>query len=145
MADLIDRLAAAWTTVPTGDMRDEAPFREVYTNPVTLNGADAPISDLVERYRILHAAFADLEIEVVDRAELAGRLAVVLRQRGRHVGPMTTSFGTIAPTGRTFDVLGIDVLTVSDGRISRIWVVADELGRLTQLGAVLLAAPAGDN
>jgi hypothetical protein len=140
VADLIDRLVAAWTRVPTGDTRDEAAFRQVYTDPVTLNGSEAALSELVERYRMLHAGFTDLDIEVLDRTELPGTLAVVLRQRGRHVGPLATALGTVEATGRTFDVMGIDVLTVRDERISRIWVVADELGRLAQLEAVALAA-----
>jgi hypothetical protein len=144
VADLIDRLAAVWIQAPTGDARDEAAFREVYTDPLTLNGNDASIAELVDRYRALHAAFADLEIEVLDRTELRDALAVVLRQRGRHVGPFRTPLGTVAPTGRAFDVTGIDILTVRDGRISRIWVVADELGRLAQLDAVTLAPPPGD-
>ncbi|HET6953594.1 MAG TPA: ester cyclase [Acidimicrobiales bacterium] len=144
VADSVDRLAALWTRVPTTDMRDEAAFREVYTDPVTLNGRDVAICELVERYRALHASFTDLDIEVLDRSELPGTLAVVLRQRGRHVGPLSTALGTVEPTGRVFDVIGIDVLTVRDERISRIWVVADDLGRLVQLEAVTLAAPAGD-
>jgi hypothetical protein len=141
-SDLIEGLVALWTRRPTGDEQDEAAFRALYTDPVTLNGNETAVGDLVERYRMLHAGFADIRIEVVDRTELPGTLAVVLRQRGRHVGPLPTALGPVEPTGRTFDVLGIDVLTVSDGRISRIWVVADELGRLTQLGAVTLAPPA---
>ncbi len=144
MADLIDRLTAVWTRLPTGDARDEAAFREVYTDPVTLNGNDATIGELVERYRMLHASFADLGIEVLDRTVTPSTLAVVLRQRGRHVGPLRTPLGIVAPTGRTFEVLGIDVLTVRDERINRIWVVADELGRLEQLEAATLAAPPGN-
>jgi SnoaL-like polyketide cyclase len=92
----------------------------------------------------LHESFADLDIEVVDRTEMPSTLAVVLRQRGRHVGSLRTPLGTLGPTGRTFEVLGIDVLTIRDERISRIWVVADELSRLAQLEAVTLAAPADD-
>jgi hypothetical protein len=144
VADLIDRLVAVWTHVPTSDARDEAAFRKLYADPVTLNGTDTAIGDLVERYRMLHESFADLDIDVLDRCEMRGTLAVVLRQRGRHVGSMRTPLGTVGPTGRMFDVLGIDVLTVRDDRISRIWVVADELGRLAQLEAVTLAAPTGD-
>jgi hypothetical protein len=140
VTDLIDGLVAVWTRVPAGDTRDEAAFRQVYTDPVTLNGREAALSELVERYRMLHAAFTDLDIEVLDRTELPGTLAVVLRQRGRHVGPLATALGPVEATGRTFDVMGIDVLTVHDGRIGRIWVVADELGRLAQLEAVALAA-----
>jgi hypothetical protein len=30
----------------------------------------------------------------------------------------------------------IDILTLTDGRISNIWMVADELGTLVSLGAV---------
>jgi hypothetical protein len=141
VADLIDRLAAVWTQVPTGDRRDEAAFRELYTDPVTLNGTDAALGDLVARYRALHASFADLRIDVLARTESPGTLAVVLRQRGRHVGPLPTPLGTVGPTGRAFDILGIDLLTVHDDRISRIWVVADEFGRLAQLDALTLASP----
>ena len=111
---------------------------------MTLNGRDTAISELVERYRMLHAGLADLDIEVLDRTELPGTLAVVLRQRGRHVGPLVTPLGAVGPTGRTFDVVGIDVLAVRDERVSRIWVVADELRRLAQLEAVTLTAPAAN-
>ncbi len=137
----VDRLAEVWTTPPTGDERDGRAFLAVYTDPVALNGTEVPVADLVARYRALHAAFDDLAIELVHRLDGSGGLGVVLRQRGRHVGPLATPAGMVAPTGRVFDVLGIDILGVAaDGRIDTIWVVADELGRLTQLGA-LLAPP----
>jgi hypothetical protein len=42
----------------------------------------------------------------------------------------------VAASERRFDVLGIDLLRVADGRVATIWVVADELGRLVQLGAL---------
>jgi hypothetical protein len=37
-------------------------------------------------------------------------------------------------------VLGIDLLTITDGRVSDICVVTDEFSRLVQLGAVALAS-----
>jgi hypothetical protein len=40
--------------------------------------------------------------------------------------------------------LTIDVLGITDGLVSQIWVVGDELGRLMQLGAVSLAQPPHD-
>jgi SnoaL-like polyketide cyclase len=106
--------------------------------------AGATVQELVERYRTLHTSFADLDIEVLDRTETPDTLAIVLRQRGRHVGPLSTRMGTVAATGREFGILGIDLLTIRDERISRIWVVADELGRLEQLEVLTLAAAAGD-
>jgi hypothetical protein len=138
--DLVDRLFGLWTEVPTGDERDEVAFRDVYTDPVVLNGAAVPIGELVARYRLLHAAFEGLDVRVVDRVDLRHGVAVVLRQVGRHAGPLSTQLGDVEATGRSFDVLGIDLLTITEGRVSDIWVVADELGRLVQLGAVALAA-----
>lgn len=137
MAPPTDRLAALWTAAPTGDDRDDQAFLGVYTDTVRLNGAEVGVADLVARYRALHAAFAGIAIDEVARLEAPGGLAVVLRQRGRHAGPLATPAGELAPTGRPFDVLGIDVLGLAgDGRITTIWVVADELGRLVQLGAL---------
>jgi len=129
-------LVALWGSPPTGDDRDADAFRALYADPVVLNGTSVPVEDLVARYRALHAACADIETDLVDQAEAPGALTVVLRQRGRHVGPLATPVGTVAPTGRRFDVLGIDLLRVAGGRITDIWVVADELGRLLQLDAL---------
>ena len=46
--------------------------------------------------------------------------------------------GTVAPTGRDIAVRTIDVLTVSGGLVTAIWVVADDLGLLVQLDAARL-------
>jgi predicted ester cyclase len=108
----------------------------VYTDPVTVNGASLTIADLVERARALQGAFAALEMRLVDQVETAGKLAIAFVLRGRHVGPYPTALGTVAPTGRQVEVRTIDVLTVTDGRISAIWVVSDELGMRSQLGAL---------
>ena len=133
---LAAELVALWGSPPAGDGRDGDAFRTLYADPVVLNGTSVPVDELVGRYRALHAACADIEIELVDRAEAPGALTVVLRQRGRHVGPLATPVGTVAPAGRRFDVLGIDLLRVAGGRITDTWVVADELGRLLQLDAL---------
>jgi SnoaL-like polyketide cyclase len=133
---MVDRLVATWTAPPAGDQRDDDAFAALYGDPVALNGVTTARADLVARYRALHAAFADLAIEVAAERPVADGLTVVLRQRGRHVGPLPSPAGVVAPAGRALDVLGIDLLAVDEGgRIVSIWVVADELGRLTQLGA----------
>ena len=74
-------------------------------------------------------------MEILDRVETRDRLVLAFLMRGRHVGPYTTPAGQVEATGRDIAVRTIDVLTVSSGRISAIWVVADELGLLRQLGA----------
>ena len=131
----MDRVVRAWTVPPTGDARDRDAFAGVYTDPVTLNGTTVGLDDLVDRYRALHGAFADLAIDVVAEWSAPEGLAVAMRQRGRHVGPLPSPAGTVEPAGRAFEVLGIDLLGVTGDRVHTIWVVADELARLAQLGA----------
>ena len=134
------RLLELWTVPP--DHRDDpvAAFRACYTDPVTINGAPMAVADLVERARALHRAFDDHVIEVVDRVESPGKLAIAIRHTARHIGPWSTPVGVVEPTGRTVVGVGIDVLTIdAAGRISAIWVLADELQRLVQVGALIPA------
>jgi SnoaL-like polyketide cyclase len=103
---------------------------------VLIDGTPVALPDLVARARALHVAFTEHEIEVVDRVAQPGKLAIAFRHTARHTGPWTTLAGEVAPTGATVTGLGIDVLTLVDGRVSEIWVLADELQRLAQVGAI---------
>jgi predicted ester cyclase len=136
MAALVDRLLDLWRE-PV-DQRDdpEAAFRELYSDPVSINGIATPVSSLVERARSLQRSFAGLTTEIVDQVETPDRLVIAFYMRGRHVGPLLTPIGTVAPTGRPVEIRTIDILTIADGVITALWVVSDELGMLTQLDAV---------
>jgi ketosteroid isomerase-like protein len=137
----LDSLLDLWAKpLPPGDAA-LARFRAVYTDPVMVNGAPMTAATLVERAGAQQRAFADLSIELVERIDVANKLIIVFRQRGRHVGPLATPLGDVAPTGRLVERQVIDVLTFEGGRISDIRMVADELGLLVRLGAVRLATP----
>ena len=139
MSALLDRLLPLWTQ-PV-DSRDdaEAAFREVYADPVMVNGAETSVADLVRRARMLQQAFDQLGMHIVDAVETPDQLVVAFVMRGRHVGPFHSPLGVVAPTQREVEVRTIDVLTLTAGVVSAIWVVADDLGLLRQLGAVTLA------
>ena len=62
------------------------------------------------------------------------RVAVAFVMHGRHTGPYETPFGIIQPTGADVQIRTIDVLTLTDEKISAVWVNADDLGTLRQLG-----------
>jgi hypothetical protein len=121
--------------VPTDERADPVEdFGAFYADPVIVNGTPMPVSDLVARARALHVAFADHAIELVDQVQQPGKVAIAFRHTARHVGPWTTPLGEIAPTGRMVTGLGIDLFTLdADGRITEIWVLADELQRLLQV------------
>ena len=71
-------------------------------------------------------------------------VALAFRLAGRHVGPLQTPAGPVPPTGQRVDVQIIDVLTLTDGRVSDIRMVADWLGALAAVGAVSFSAYAAD-
>jgi hypothetical protein len=63
------------------------------------------------------------------------------RLRGRQVGPLATSAGQLAPTSRQLTLRVIDILTITDGVVTDVWMVADELGALAAADAVRLVQP----
>jgi predicted ester cyclase len=67
-------------------------------------------------------------------------LVIAFLMTGRHVGPLPTALGELPPTGRDVRIRTIDVLTITDGRISEVVVVSDELGLLADLNAVALTS-----
>jgi predicted ester cyclase len=137
-----ERLLRLWTEPVPATPDAVAAFGELYMDPVSVNGADIPLVDLVERARAVQRAFADLSVEVIDEVEAPGRLVIVFWQRGRHVGPLALPLGQIPPTGRQVEVRTIDVLSISGDRISAVQVVPDNLGLAMQLGAVALVRSA---
>ena len=143
MIALLDRLVPLWTQ-PVDSLDDlEAAFREVYADPVVVNGAEMSLTDLVGRARMLQQAFDQLEMHIMDTVETPDRVVLAFLMRGRHVGPFHSPLGVVAPTQREIEVRTIDVLTITAGVVAAIWVVADDLGLLRQLGAVTLAGHPG--
>jgi SnoaL-like polyketide cyclase len=138
VTEILERLTRLWTE-PVGDGAAAA-FAGVYADPVVVNGAPMTVAQLVERARSLQTSFQDLSMQIVDRVETPERLVIAFLMRGRHVGPYASALGTVPPTGQEIQVRTIDVLTLDAGLVSAIWVVADDLGLLTQLDAVTLTA-----
>ncbi len=139
MAFDVERLLRLWTDpLPTDDAAAAAAFGELYTDPVTVNGTPLPVSDLVGRARVLEGALERPEREVLAVADAGNSVAVAFRLAGRQVGPLDTPAGRLPPTRKWIDVRIIDVLTLSDGRVTAIRMVADWLPALAAAGALRL-------
>jgi SnoaL-like polyketide cyclase len=136
---LLERLLPLWTQPVDARDDTEAAFGAVYANPVVVNGTEMTIMELAGRARSLQQAFDRLEMYILDTVETPDRIVIAFLMRGRHVGPFSSPLGTVAPTQRDIEVRTIDVLTVTAGVISAIWVVSDDLGLLRQLDAARLA------
>lgn len=113
-------------------------FTQFYTDPVIVNGTPFTLDALVDRALVQQRALSDIEIEILDQIDTDDRTVVAFRHRGKHTGPLATPIGEIAATGKIIDRQVIDVLRYEGSRICQIYVVADELGGLLQLGALAL-------
>lgn len=134
MSHVVDDALKLWEQPPAPDEGQAfAAFRRVYSDPVVINGVDTSTAQLVARARATHAALADLDFEILDRFGAGDRYAIAFRQSARHVGRMPGP-NAAAPSGRIVTGMGMDIFTIGDGRIARIWVVSDLLARLTAPG-----------
>lgn len=137
----VERLLRLWTDpVPQDDAAAAVAFRQLYSDPVTVNGTSLTAADLVARARVMQSALERPEREVLAVADAGASVALAFRLAGRQVGPLDTPAGRLPATGRRIDVRIIDILTVADGRISEIWMVADWLTALAAADAVRIAS-----
>lgn len=139
MTDLVTRLMDLWSTpLPDDDAAALAAFGELYADPVTINGVAMALPDLVARARATQGAYGSLDREILEHVETPDKVVVAFRMIGTHTGPIATPLGTVPATGRPVDLRVIDVLTIADGRIREIVMVADELTNLHRLGVLAL-------
>jgi len=100
MTHPVDRMLRLWSVPPPdNEVAAVSAFREVYADPYSVNGEYVPLSAVVGRARTMHAGLADLRHDVLDRIDSGHRTVLVMRQLGRHTGPLATQLGTWQPTG----------------------------------------------
>jgi predicted ester cyclase len=139
--DLVTRLFRLWDEPPPTDEAARAAFLGLYQDPVGINGTPMPVDELLRRARMLGTALRERSTDVLSIVSAPDQVAVAFRIHGLLTGPLDTPLGPVTGAGERVTMQVIDVLTLREGRISEIWMVADQLGLLARLGAVTLTAP----
>jgi steroid delta-isomerase-like uncharacterized protein len=101
------------------DFVDHAPWPG---HPATREGLQAGT-------RQMRVTFPDLVVEAVKMIEEEDKVAVVIRMTGTQRG----EFMGHAATGRAFEIEGVDILRVKDGKLREHWGVIDSERMLAQL------------
>jgi predicted ester cyclase len=91
----------------------------------------AQMRPLLEAYQ---QAFPDIRSEIMTTVETPDAIALELRISGTHTGPMQTPGGSIPPTGKSVVWESVDIVRVSDGKITSWHAYFDQVAFLTQLG-----------
>ena len=135
MREVLDRAMELWSApIPEGE-DGVARFATVYADPVSVNGRDVPLADLVDRARGLSRVVSDRRHVVHDLVEGPGYVAVAFEIRARHTGPWTAPDATVRPaTGREVVIQGLDIFRFDEeGRVRTIWAVNDLGDALTRV------------
>jgi steroid delta-isomerase-like uncharacterized protein len=90
---------------------------------------------MITKYR---NAFPDCKVEIDEMFSAGDRVVARFTYSGTHRG----DFEGIAPTGRSIQGKGIDVVHMLDGRIVASYSQWDALGLMQQLGVVTLPGTA---
>ena len=140
MGDEDIRALASGAFARFNDLEDREAFFEAYDADVVLHGYPAGLQGrdgLRAFHEALWEAFPDARLTVEDLVVDADRVALRYRLQGTHSG----NYLGVAPTGLGFDVEGLTLLRLADGRVVEEWHSATELAILRQLGAVQANVP----
>ena len=116
---------------------DETLAGQILSPDVVFHGTagDGELRGIDEMKRFVAAyrrAFPDARSTVEDQVAEGDKVVTRWRARGTHQGQL----GPIAATGREFEMDGVTIERIADGRIVEVWVARDELGLLRQLGVL---------
>jgi steroid delta-isomerase-like uncharacterized protein len=91
----------------------------------------------LDRFSMLTTALAP-HFTIEDLVAEGDRVVVRWTNAGTHVG----DFAGIPATGKTFEISGVDIYRVADGRLREHWHVIDQFSMLGQLGLLPEASDA---
>jgi hypothetical protein len=132
---LSERLLDLWAAPIPDPVEARNAFEALYTDPLTINGTEIPLQALVDRATATHEALQRSGVTLLEVVEAPGKLVVAFEMTARHIGTWHSALGDVPATNRMLTIRTIDILTLTAGRISGIWVVSDEVSLLDQIGA----------
>ncbi|MET0965334.1 MAG: hypothetical protein ABWZ02_03000 [Nakamurella sp.] len=131
-------LLALWSEPFPAGADGETALRRFYADPCVINGTATTVAELAAGVRSLQGALAAPSRNLLSCSETDQTVVFAFELRGRHIGPLRTSAGVIAATGADLHLRIIDILTIADGVITDVIMVADELRTLAAAGAVVV-------
>ncbi len=121
------------------DLADEILSPDVVFHGTTGDGELHGLDELKAFVAAYRSAFPDACSTV--EAQFAEGDTVVTRWRA--IGTHTGEFGSLPASGRSFEMDGITIERIAGGKVAEVWAARDELGLMSQLGALQLPARAG--
>ena len=91
------------------------------------------LDDMIPVIKMFYGSFPDFKHVIEDIFEVGDKVVARLY----FSGTFKNSFMGFSPNGSSFKYVGVHIFQFSDGRVSNVWAVEDELGMMAQLGLEL--------
>ncbi len=88
-----------------------------------------------DMFAMVRTAYPDFKQEILGMSTSGDRTYIHFRMTGTNTGP----WGDMPATGKTTDVMGVDIFRFQDGKCAEHWGYMEEMKMMTQLG--LMPAP----
>ena len=108
----------------------EDAVRELYADGALMDGEPLDRAGFAAAVTRWFEKFPDFTATVDDVIVSGDRVVTRVTYRGTHQG----TWAGLPPTGRSFATHGLDVFTVSDGRITEHWHATDHYDLVVRLG-----------
>ncbi len=108
----VEHLLRLWNEPVPAGAAAVAAFGAVYADPVVVNGAPVTVARLVELARGVQAAYPAAERTLVDLVRGGDKVAFAFLLRA-------------VDDGRPVEVRVVDILTITDGRVSSVWAASE--------------------
>lgn len=122
---------SVWNEGNAGDLTD------LFHPAVRENGEAVDIALFRNAVVSLRASFPDFTVTIEELIPIdADRVVSRVTYRGTHAG----SWAGLPASGRSFEVIGIDIFTIDAGQVIALWHSTDHYEMATQLGATMTPA-----
>ena len=133
LQELVDRYNAAWNAHDVETIVAMHTEDSVFENHVTGDRYEGR-EQIGRAIAGIFAVFPDLAFETRRQYLCEDLVVQEWTARGTHLGPMTRAGIEVAPTGRSVEYRGMDIIPIRDGLVARKDVYSDSITLLRQLG-----------
>lgn len=135
MASAPDVVRSFWQSVWTEGQSEK--LLDLFAADMEENAEPVDVDQFRRAVDSWRAIFPDFSATVEELFEVGdGRVVTRVTYRGTH----TKQWAGLPASGKKFEVVGIDIFTVRDGRISDLWHAADHYDMAVQLGGKIAPA-----
>jgi len=129
--DIVRALYASFNTGDLSKLSDHA-TEDMVSHQMDISIKTAGLQAVRDQLAMYRTAFPDLRQEILSMSTSGDRTFVQLRIQGTNSG----AWGKMPPTGRSMDVMGIDMVRFENGKVVEHWGYMEEMKMMQQLGLV---------